>query len=96
MPGASALDGGCRVNPASRVAAVEIPNEPAVSGVAVTAECDGEGELILAIGDVHTAECFPDSVPGRPPATSQGIRIGGYFQVSVSGGLRPHLGAVRI
>jgi hypothetical protein len=51
----------CRVNPASRVAAVEIPNEAAVSGVAVTAEGDGQGELILAIGDIHTAECFPDS-----------------------------------
>jgi hypothetical protein len=57
---------GCRVNPARCVAAVEISNEPAFSALGVTAERDGWAEFIVAVGDIHTAESFPDSVPGRP------------------------------
>ena len=53
---------GRRVNPAWRVAAVEISNEPAVSALGVTAERDGWGQLIVAVGDIHTAESFPDSL----------------------------------
>jgi hypothetical protein len=53
---------GCRVNPAWCVAAVEISNEPAVSALGVAAERDGWGKLIVAVGDIHTAESFPDSL----------------------------------
>ena len=53
---------GCRVIAASRVVAVEISNEPAVSALGVTAERDGCGQLIVAVGDIHTAESFPDSL----------------------------------
>jgi hypothetical protein len=59
---AIASDRGCRVNPAWRVAAAEISNQPAVSALGVTAERDGWGQLIVAVGDIHTAESFPDSV----------------------------------
>jgi len=41
---------------------VEISNEPAVSALGVTAERDGWGPLIVAVGDIHTAESFPDSL----------------------------------
>jgi hypothetical protein len=41
---------------------VEISNKPAVSAVGVTAERDGWGQLIIAVGDIHTAESFPDSL----------------------------------
>jgi hypothetical protein len=41
---------------------VEISNEPAVSALGVTAERDGWGQLIVAVGDIHTAEPFPDSL----------------------------------
>jgi hypothetical protein len=44
-----------------RVSAVEISNEPVVSALGVTAERDGWGQLIVAVGDIHTAESFPDS-----------------------------------
>jgi hypothetical protein len=54
--------GRCRVNAAWRAAAVEISNKPAVSALSVTAECDGWGQLIVAVGDIHTAESFPDSL----------------------------------
>jgi hypothetical protein len=37
-------------------------NESAVSALGVTAECDGWGQLIVAVGDIHTAESFPDSL----------------------------------
>jgi hypothetical protein len=40
--------------------AVEISNEPAVLSHGVTAERDDWGQLFVAIGDIHTAECFPD------------------------------------
>ena len=53
---------GCRVNPAWRVVAVEISNERAVSALGVTAERDGWGQLIVAVGHIHTAESFPDSL----------------------------------
>jgi hypothetical protein len=53
---------GCRVNPAWRVATVEISNEPAVSVLGVTAQRDGWAQLIVAVGDIHTAESFPDSL----------------------------------
>jgi hypothetical protein len=48
---------------------VEISNEPAVSALGVTAERDGRAQFIVAVGDIHTAERFPDSVPGPPAAT---------------------------
>ena len=57
--------GRCRVIPAWRVAAVEISNEPAVSALGVTAERDGRGQLIVAVGDIHTAESFPDSLASK-------------------------------
>jgi hypothetical protein len=41
---------------------VEISNERAFSALGITAECDGWGRLIVAIGDIHTAESFPDSL----------------------------------
>jgi hypothetical protein len=63
--------GGCRVNPAWRVAAVEISNESAVSALGVTAERDGWGQLIVAVGDIHTAESFPDSLASK----QQSVRI---------------------
>jgi hypothetical protein len=51
-------------------AAVEISNEPAVSAFGVTAERDGWGQLIVAVGDIHTAESFPDSLATkRHPGT---------------------------
>jgi hypothetical protein len=53
---------GCRVIPAGCVAAVEISIEPAVSALGVTAERDGLGPLLVAVGDIHTAESFPDSL----------------------------------
>jgi hypothetical protein len=59
---ATALRRGCRVNPAWRAAAVEISNEPAVSALGVAAERDGWGKLIVAVGDIYTAESFPDSL----------------------------------
>jgi hypothetical protein len=37
-------------------------NETAVSAVGVTAERDRWGALIVAVGDIHTAESFPDSL----------------------------------
>jgi hypothetical protein len=44
---------------------VEISNEPAVSALGVTAERDGWGQLIVAVGDIHTAESFPDSLASK-------------------------------
>jgi hypothetical protein len=41
---------------------VEISNEPAVSVLGVTAARDGWGQLLVAVGDIHTAESFPDSL----------------------------------
>jgi hypothetical protein len=41
---------------------VEISNEPAFSTLGVTAERDGWDEFIVAVGDIHTAESFPDSL----------------------------------
>src|SRR5215218_10754871 len=75
---AAAVPGCCirwrrRVNPAWRVAAVEISNEPAVSALGVTAEPDGWGQLIVAVGDIHTAESFP-TASGKCGSRS---RVGG-------------------
>jgi hypothetical protein len=42
--------------------AVEISNEPAISALDMTAECAGWGQLLVAVGDIHTAEIFPDSL----------------------------------
>ena len=36
--------------------------EPAVSALSVTAERDGLGQLLVAVGNIHTAESFPDSL----------------------------------
>jgi hypothetical protein len=47
---------------------VEISNEPAVSAIGVTAERDGWGQLIITVGDIHTAESFPDSLTTRESA----------------------------
>jgi hypothetical protein len=44
--------------------AVEISNEPTVSALGVTAGRDGWGQFIVAVGDIHTAESFPDSLTG--------------------------------
>jgi hypothetical protein len=41
--------------------AVEISNEPAVSALGLTAERDGWGQFIVAVGSIHTAVSFPDS-----------------------------------
>jgi hypothetical protein len=41
---------------------VEISNQPAVSALGVTAERDGLGPFLVAVGDIHTAESFPDSL----------------------------------
>jgi hypothetical protein len=41
---------------------VEISNEPAVAALGATAERDGWGQLSVAVGDIHTAESFPDSL----------------------------------
>jgi hypothetical protein len=38
---------------------VGVINEPAVSGLGVTAERDGCGQLDVAVGDIHTGESFP-------------------------------------
>jgi len=35
---------------------------PAVSALGVTAERDGSGQLGVAVGDIYTAESFPDSL----------------------------------
>jgi len=40
---------------------VEI-NDPAVAALAVAAERDGWGQFDVAVGDIHTAESFPDSL----------------------------------
>jgi hypothetical protein len=45
--------------------AVEISNEPVVAALGVTAKRDGWGQLIIAIGDFHTAESFPDSLASK-------------------------------
>jgi hypothetical protein len=49
---------------------VEISNEPAVSALDVMAERDGCGQLIVAVGDIHTAESFPDSLSKSDSAAS--------------------------
>jgi hypothetical protein len=41
---------------------VQISNEPAVSALGVTAERYDRGQDIVAVGDIHTAESFPDSL----------------------------------
>jgi hypothetical protein len=41
---------------------MEISNEPAVSALRVLAERDGWGQLVVAVGDIHTAESFSDSL----------------------------------
>jgi hypothetical protein len=41
---------------------VEISNKPAVSALGMTAERDVWGQLTVAVGDIHTAESFPDSL----------------------------------
>jgi hypothetical protein len=56
---------GCRENPHRRVVAVEISNEPAISALGVTAERHRWRQLIVAVGDIHTAESFPDSRVSR-------------------------------
>jgi hypothetical protein len=75
---------------------VEISNEPAFSALGVTAERDGWAEFIVAVGDIHTAESFPDSVPGGPPPPLKNGNRRGYLQVSASDGLRRRPGAMRI
>jgi hypothetical protein len=50
---------------------VEISNEPAVSALGVTAERDGWGQLIVAVGDIHTAESFPDSLAWKEQCRRQ-------------------------
>jgi hypothetical protein len=51
---------------------VEISNEPAVSALGITAERDGCGQLIVAVGDIHAAESFPDSLAWKEqPGDSQ-------------------------
>jgi hypothetical protein len=41
---------------------VEISNQSAVSALGVRAERDGWGQRIVAVGEIHTAESFPDSI----------------------------------
>jgi hypothetical protein len=38
---------------------VEISNGPTVSALGFTAQRDGWRQLIVAVGDIHTAESFP-------------------------------------
>jgi hypothetical protein len=54
---------------------VEISNESAVSALGVTAERDGCGQLIVAVGDIHTADSFPDSLR---PKQKRGGRAAAY------------------
>src|SRR3954449_8163783 len=60
---------GCRVNPARPVAAVEISNDPAVLALGVAAERDSGDQLDVAVGDIHTAESFPDSLRRKEQRT---------------------------
>src|SRR5687767_1694607 len=81
---------GCRVNAAWRAAAVEISNEPAVSALGVTAEGDGWGQLIVAVGDIHTAESFPDSLAWkeqRPAALEARALLAGGRPIDAPSGL---------
>ena len=41
---------------------MEISNDGSVSGRRGTADCDRQARLVIAIGDFHTAEPFPDSL----------------------------------
>jgi len=45
--------------------AVETSNEPAVSALGVTAERDSAGQLLVAVGNIHTAESFLDSLASK-------------------------------
>jgi hypothetical protein len=91
---AAAFSRGCRVNPAWRGVAVEISNEPAVSAVGVTAELDDGRQHIVAVGDIHTAKSFPDSVSQeqqrRPRAARCSWHAKARATVSTSGPPRPH------
>jgi len=40
---------------------VEISNEPTVSALRVTTECSARAHLFVSLGDIHTAESFPDN-----------------------------------
>jgi len=56
---------------------VGISNEPAASALGVTTERDGWGQLIVAVGDIHTAESFPDSLASKEQCpTCVGSRFG--------------------
>jgi hypothetical protein len=54
---------------------VEISNEPAVSALGVTTECEGWGQLIVAVGDIHTAEPFPDSLGSKQQRVHVRVRL---------------------
>lgn len=62
---------------------MEISNEPAVSPRGVTAARDGWGQLIVTVGDIHTAESFPDSLASKEQSRRD---LGGliYSMTSVS------------
>jgi hypothetical protein len=52
---------------------VEISNELAISALGVTAERDGGGRFIVAVGDIHTAESFPDSLRRKQKPTGAAL-----------------------
>src|SRR3954452_24489184 len=61
----TALDGGCRVNPASLLATVGTSNARYVSRVREATECGRARRLAVAFGDFHTAQPLPDSLAWR-------------------------------
>src|SRR3954451_21248186 len=58
----TALDGGCRVNPASLLATVGTSNARYVSRVREATERGRARWLAVAVGDFHTAARLPDSL----------------------------------
>src|SRR4051794_23869850 len=57
------MHGGCRVNPASLLATVGTSNARYVSRVREATECGRARRLAVAVGDFHTAQPLPDSLP---------------------------------
>jgi hypothetical protein len=57
--------------------AVAISNEPAISALGVTAERHRWRQLIVAVGDIHTAESFPDSLASHRGSAALSARLFG-------------------
>src|SRR3954447_15592044 len=87
----TALDGGCRVNPASLLATVGTSNARYVSRVREATERGRARRLAVAVGDFHTAQPLPDSLPksstdgrGRPAAPGTRLRKRGFSACGLS------------